>query len=140
MVASSSVSKADLEATVKKVEESSVSKIDLEAAVGQMMETMATAIATVVSQTFLQLRDDEHKVKSGVKRKERIEVVRDIVHRAVTAITGCCPLPIGRSIEVAEVQKKVEETLFPQGSLPASSQASPMPLNNKNNRNPSLSQ
>ena len=65
MVASSSVSKADLEATVKKVEESSVSKAELEAAMGQMMESMATVIATVVSQSFCQLRDDEHKVKSG---------------------------------------------------------------------------
>lgn len=121
---------------MKKVEESSVSKAELEAAMGQMMESMATVIATVVSQSFCQLRDDEHKVKSGGKRKDRVDVVRDIAHKAVTAISGCCPLPISRSIEVAEVQRKVVEALLPQLTFPASSQASSVPHKNKNKELP----
>ena len=105
-----------------------------------MMKSLATAIATVVSQVFCQLRDDEHQTKSGGIRKGRVDVVRDIAHKAATALTGCSSLLNSGSIEVSEVQKKVVEALFPLLATTGLSQASPMPLNNKNNRNPSLSQ
>ena len=74
---------------------------------------------------------DEYKKSTGGERRGRVDMVRDIAHKTVSALAGCSPLPDSGSIEVAEVQKKVVETLFPLLTSTGSSQASPMPQNNK---------
>ena len=114
VVASSSVSKTDLDRAVE---------MAVNNAMGKLWESLAVVISTVVSKAVLDL-NEELKKKTKV---DRGEMAMKATSNTVKAIKDCGLLHPSRPIEVTGVQQTVWKDVFPQAPFPHSSQAGSSP-------------